>query len=292
MTEILPPKTRLTNRFEQAVAYAIKQHANQVRKETDILYMSHPLGVASIVLEAGGSEDEVIAGLLHDVPEDCGGAPRLAEIKEQFGERVAHIVEACSDTLVENRKDKAPWVTRKQAHLEHLEKTDDAGILLVTAADKLHNARAIVSDLSVLGTDVFGRFVSDEPELQKKIEKVIWYYESVLNLVRFRIDPNVTASLVAAIAKMKAAQVLELRVRHGDYELTTANQILTLSKDDGSHECSHEVNALNLKGLLNSLGLESVEDLFASAATWDEEAFINFHQNEIARFKTASFVWP
>lgn len=194
------PKTYLTERFNKAVEYAVLQHREQVRKQTDITYISHPLGVASIVLEAGGSEDEAIAGLLHDVPEDCGGQPRLDEIREMFGDNVARIVEACSDTLVEDRSTKEPWIIRKQNHLDHLRTYADESILLVTAADKLHNARAIAADKMVMQDAIWARFISDEPDVTKKRELVLWYYNAVLSLVSSQqVNDNVAASLKATI---------------------------------------------------------------------------------------------
>lgn len=197
------PKTYLTERFSKAVEYAVFQHRDQVRKETDITYISHPLGVASIVLEAGGTEDEAIAGLLHDVPEDCGGQVRLDEIKEMFGDNVARIVEACSDTLVEDRSTKEAWIIRKQNHLDHLRRHADASILLVTAADKLHNARAVAADKMVIQDAIWARFVSDESDLTKKRELVLWYYNQVLDLVVERqINSNIEASLRSTIGIM------------------------------------------------------------------------------------------
>lgn len=199
------PKTRLTERFTKALEYAVVQHGDQVRKSTDITYISHPLGVASIVLESGGTEDEAIAGLLHDVPEDCGGQPRLIEIREMFGPNVARIVEACSDTLVEDRSTKPGWQIRKQDHLNHLRKTADSSILLVTAADKLHNARAIVADKQVIKSEIWARFISEEKDVVKKREMVLWYYNQVFKLVEEddSVDHNLKASLRLAISVME-----------------------------------------------------------------------------------------
>ena len=200
-----PPKTYLTPRFTQALEYSVLHHKDQVRKSTDIAYISHPLGVASIILEAGGSEDEAIAGLLHDVPEDCGGQVRLDEIRSMFGENVARIVEACSDTLVEDRSTKAAWIVRKQSHLDHLRDQADASILLVTAADKLHNARAIAADKLVMGEAIWTRFIKDEPDVAKKRELVLWYYNAVGNLVEEkRVHDTVTGSLSMTIKFMES----------------------------------------------------------------------------------------
>ena len=99
MSEKKKPHVYLTDRFFMAIAYANDAHKNQVRKSTDIAYISHPFGVAALVLEAGGDEDQAIAALLHDVAEDCGGEPRLKDIADKFGDRGAHIVRGCSDSL-------------------------------------------------------------------------------------------------------------------------------------------------------------------------------------------------
>ena len=163
------PAIYLSPSFHEALAYATHWHRDQPRKSTTLPYILHPLGVASLVLEAGGDEDLAIAGLLHDVPEDCGGEARLIEIEEKFGSRVAEIVRACSDTLVKDREDAAPYQERKQTHRDHLETADD-GILLVTAADKLHNARAIATDLQNHGEFVWQRFTGDKSQ-------VLWYYD-------------------------------------------------------------------------------------------------------------------
>jgi (p)ppGpp synthase/HD superfamily hydrolase len=185
MTETKKPHVYLTDRFFIAMAYASDAHKEQVRKSTDIAYISHPFGVASLVIEAGGDEDQAIAGLLHDVAEDCGGEQRLTEIAEKFGDRVAHIVRGCSDSLVVEEDKKAPWRDRKEAHIEHL-RSSNADVLLVTAADKTHNARAISTDIQSIGNKVWDRFNSDQ-------EQILWYYNSVYKVL---LDGGVTSTLL------------------------------------------------------------------------------------------------
>lgn len=178
----------LTQRYADAIAYASIAHATQTRKGTDLPYMSHLIGVSGLVLEAGGDEDLAIAGLLHDVAEDQGGRPRLEDVRSRFGDRVADIVEACSDSLSEDPEAKAPYVERKTQHLEHLRQAND-DVLLVTAADKLHNARAIHTDLMVVGPDMLDRF-NGTPE------QILWYYNSILEILEQRgVKPTLTASL-------------------------------------------------------------------------------------------------
>src|SRR5215472_15366785 len=126
---------RLGRRFEQALLFATRKHAGQTRKASRIPYVGHLLGVASLVLEAGGDEDLAIAALLHDVVEDCGGAPMLKEVRRRFGKRVADIVDGCTDAY---EIPKPPWRERKESYIERL-KSESSGTRLVSAADKLNN---------------------------------------------------------------------------------------------------------------------------------------------------------
>jgi (p)ppGpp synthase/HD superfamily hydrolase len=144
----------LTERFDEALVFASRLHASQVRKGTTIPYLSHLLGVASLVLEAGGDEDEAIAGLLHDAVEDQGGQPTLEEIRRRFGDRVAAIVEACTDA---DTTPKPPWRQRKERYVAHIAGAP-ADARRVSSADKLCNARAILLDYRILGETLWGRF--------------------------------------------------------------------------------------------------------------------------------------
>lgn len=155
----------LTERFSQALTYAAEVHSDHLRKGGDIPYLSHLLGVCSLVLEDGGTEDEAIAALLHDAPEDRGGRETLAEIERRFGPDVARIVEGLSDTF-EDPKPK--WRPRKQAYLDHLADASPEE-LRVSLADKLHNARSILYDLRVHGDSVWERFAG-------RREGTLWYH--------------------------------------------------------------------------------------------------------------------
>ncbi len=139
--------TQLGGRFRQALAYSDELHQAQRRKGSGAPYIAHLLGVAAIVLEHGGTEDEAIAALLHDAVEDQGGPPTLAAIQQRFGRRVAAIVAGCTDA---DTVPKPPWQERKEAYLAHLA-TADAGVCLVSAADKLYNLRTIVADYRAIG---------------------------------------------------------------------------------------------------------------------------------------------
>jgi (p)ppGpp synthase/HD superfamily hydrolase len=155
----------LTERFARAVDYARIAHAGQTRKGTAIPYIQHPLGVASLVLRYGGDEDQAIAGLLHDVLEDCGEA-HAGAIEERFGARVLAMVRGCTDgtagakaQALDAEARRRDWLRRKQTYLAHLAHAGD-GTLLVSGCDKLHNACAIVGDLEhpQVGQRVFERF--------------------------------------------------------------------------------------------------------------------------------------
>jgi hypothetical protein len=162
----MPP--RLGQRFDRALSFARDVHGEQLRKGTDIPYIAHLLGVASLVLEDGGSEDEAIAALLHDAAEDAGGEETLNLIRKRFGRRVGEIVAGCSDTF---ETPKPAWKKRKQDYIDHLADADE-GIVRVSLADKLHNARAILYDLHVVDEELWSRFKAAPAE-------VLWYYESL-----------------------------------------------------------------------------------------------------------------
>ena len=157
--------SRLGPRFTEAFEYARELHADQLRKGTSVPYVAHLLGVASLVLEAGGDEDQAIAALLHDAVEDQGGASTQAEIRRRFGDRVEAIVAACSDT---DRHPKPPWRERKDAYLNHL-RTAPREALLVSLADKVHNARALLADLGTDGEGMWTRFSGGR-------DGELWYY--------------------------------------------------------------------------------------------------------------------
>lgn len=147
-------------RFHMALAYASLLHQNDVRKLSGVPYVTHLLGVCVTVLGNGGSEDEAIAALLHDAAEDQGGEPQLRRIEELFGPAVAEVVRACSDSLVDTTKgeQKAPWLERKEGYHAHLRHETNGSVLLVAAADKLDNLRAIVRDHDAHGDAVWRHF--------------------------------------------------------------------------------------------------------------------------------------
>ncbi len=156
-------------KFEEALLYAARLHRDQTRKGTDTPYVTHLLAVAAIVGENGGTEDEAVAALLHDVPEDRGGKERLRDIRERFGDEVAEIVAGCTDTFEDPKPE---WRPRKEAYVAHVA-TAPVSVRLVSAADKLHNARSILADLRSLGDELWDRFTSGK-------EGTLWYYRALV----------------------------------------------------------------------------------------------------------------
>jgi (p)ppGpp synthase/HD superfamily hydrolase len=188
-------RTVLGTRFEQALGYAAKAHADQVRKGTDIPYVAHLLGVAALVLEDGGDEDQAIAALLHDVVEDRGGEPRLEDVRARFGDRVASIVDACTDSYGEP---KPGWKQRKDMYLIHLRKAHDEAALRVSLADELHNARAILRDL---------RSRPDPAEFWQRFNAgrdcQLWYYRALVDAFRTRAHGPMVDELDEIVAEME-----------------------------------------------------------------------------------------
>jgi (p)ppGpp synthase/HD superfamily hydrolase len=161
---------KLGPRFRRAFLFAADKHAGQTRKASTTPYIAHLMGVASLVLEFGGDEDIAIGALLHDAVEDCGGQTMLKEVRRQFGNRVAKIVDGCTDSYGEP---KLPWQERKETYLQHLKKAD-ADTRLVSAADKLNNVRSILCDYREIGESIWERFNGGR-------EGTLWYYRALLN---------------------------------------------------------------------------------------------------------------
>ncbi len=165
--------TTLSARFDEAFRYAHEVHAHQTRKGSAVPYIGHLMGVASIVLDDDGTEDEAIGALLHDAAEDHGGRARLDDIRSRFGEAVARIVEDCTDSW---ETPKQPWIERKQAYIQHA-RSLPAPSLRVSAADKVHNTYAILRDLRNVGDRVWERFSAPADD-------VLSYYESLVRAFR------------------------------------------------------------------------------------------------------------
>jgi (p)ppGpp synthase/HD superfamily hydrolase len=160
---------RLTKKFDTALYHASEVHTGQYRKGTRIPYLSHLLGTASIALEYGASETEAIGALLHDAVEDGGGISELNNIREKFGDEVAEIVKGCTDAYV---KPKPPWKERKKAYLVRL-RHESKSVCLVSASDKLCNARSILKDYRQIGEKLWERF-------KGKKKGTLWYYRGLI----------------------------------------------------------------------------------------------------------------
>jgi (p)ppGpp synthase/HD superfamily hydrolase len=184
----------LTRRYADAVGYACEAHAQQARKGTRVPYAAHVIGVSSLVLEAGGDEDLAIAALLHDAAEDQGGAAVLAEIKARFGPAVVAIVDECSDTV---ETPKPPWQQRKQSYIDHLDSASDDTIL-VSLADKLDNARAILRDVRGVGSALWERFSVNDPQQH------LWYYRSLSKVYERRNHTWMVAELRRVLDQLEA----------------------------------------------------------------------------------------
>ncbi len=185
----------LSERFERAFAYAHGLHRTQRRKGDGTPYVAHLLAVASLVIEAGGDEDEAIAALLHDAVEDQGGTPVLEEIRRRFGARVAGIVAGCSEPV---GSDRPPWRTRKKAHLERIAGAS-AAVLRVVAADKLHNARTLLSAYRRDGEAVWQRFSGGR-------EGTLWYYRAMADALAAAGAPvALTDELDRVVAEIERA---------------------------------------------------------------------------------------
>lgn len=183
----------LSHRFGEALAFAFELHRDQRRKGgSKTPYVAHLLSVCAIVLEHGGTEDEAIAALLHDAVEDQGGDSARREIRSRFGARVAAMVDGCSDT---DQQPKPPWRQRKEAYLCHLPDAPRS-VRLVSAADKLHNARSILQDYRQLGEDLWDRFRGGR-------DGTLWYYRSLVQVFNERGPARLADELARVVAELE-----------------------------------------------------------------------------------------
>ncbi len=188
----------MSDRFVEALAYAESLHRRQRRKGSGCPYLAHLMAVASLVMEAGGSEDESIAALLHDAVEDQGGSRTAAEIRRRFGREVAEIVAACSE-------DKAlDWLERKLAAVRRTERCG-ASARLVLSADKLHNARSILVDLRRHGDGIWDRFTGGR-------DGSLWYYRAMADALGRAGGSPLLPDLEAALSELES---LALQRRRG-----------------------------------------------------------------------------
>ena len=183
----------LSARFQNAMTYALELHRNQIRKGTRIPYAAHIISVAALVLEYGGDEDAAIGGLLHDAAEDQGGQKTLDEIRRLYGDKVAEVVADCTDAW---EQPKPPWRERKEKYIEHLYSASTE-TLLVSCADKLHNARSILGDYRICGEAIWARFCGGK-------SGSLWYYRALADTYKtLRVNANLASELERTVAQVE-----------------------------------------------------------------------------------------
>ena len=184
-------KPKLTTRFEEALVYATQLHAEQVRRISGVPYISHLLSVTALVLEDGGSEDEAIAALLHDAIEDQGGRRTGEFIRQKFGDKVADIVESCTEF---DSIPPPPWKERKQKYLENISQGSPE-VLRVALADKVHNARSNLTEWDVYG---------DKAWNQEQRQRTLWFYRSVIAVAQTLTDSRLVEELRRIVKQLEA----------------------------------------------------------------------------------------
>ena len=190
----------LTSRFTSAIEYARIIHIER-RKGTNVPYMAHLLGVASLVMGEVGhagfpvTEDMVIAALLHDAAEDQGGELRLKDIEHNFGSNVARMVEGLSDSLTADSNDKQSWPERKRDYIQKL-REESADVRLISAADKLYNARTILEDYREIGPRVWDRF-------KRGREAQIFNFNELLKAYKLHGPSRIVEELQHVVAELR-----------------------------------------------------------------------------------------
>lgn len=182
----------LTARFNEAVSWALELHREQVRKGRPVPYAAHLLAVTSLVLEAGGDEDEAIAAVLHDAVEDQGGPPTREQIRVRFGERVVSIVDGCTDT---DQTPKPPWRERKQAFIDSIAEASES-VRLVVSADKLHNTLSTIEDVRREGLVAFDKL--------RGPERALWYLRTLSGALEAAGGGPLSDRLERAVAELEA----------------------------------------------------------------------------------------
>ena len=187
------PEPILSDRLVDAAAYAVELHRDQARKGTAIPYITHLFAVCRLVLEDGGTEDEAIAALLHDGPEDQGGEPVLAKIRRRFGHDVAETVDGLSDSMTSEDEEKEAWRPRKERYLERLA-TEPESVLRISLADKLHNVRSMAVDVASGGEDLWNRFHAG------RVDQA-WYFHELQRIFERRIPESRNMSEFKAVVQ-------------------------------------------------------------------------------------------
>ncbi len=181
-------------KFDEAMLFAHELHQHDLRKGTGRPYISHLLGVCSLVIDYGGDEEMAIAALLHDAVEDHGGLPMLERIRAKFGERVAHIVDGCTDSYALDATQKEPWRERKEMYIARVP-LEDEDTRLVSAADKLYNCRTIVRDVRREGIVALDRFRGGR-------KGTVWYYDELVKAFRRAGTNELVEELALSVEEM------------------------------------------------------------------------------------------
>lgn len=190
----------LSPKFALALQFANEIHSSQQRKGLGAPYISHLMAVSALVMEFGGTETQAIAALLHDAAEDCGGKPMLDTVRVMFGEEVALIVEACSDSLTENPEQKEDWKPRKTAYLAQLA-AEPAEAKLVSCADKLHNLTNTLRDIQVEGSAAWNKRMAMTKNGQA--EKQLWYYGECLKALSSNWSNPILDCFESAVSQLR-----------------------------------------------------------------------------------------
>ena len=187
--------TVLSKRFDEALAFARERHSDQYRKSTEVPYLAHLMSTAALVLEAGGDEDQATAALLHDSLEDWKYTKvTYQELVDRFGERVASIVRDCSDSEGGEGVKKEAWRPRKEKYLARLQHHSPDSVL-VSNADKLHNARAILTDYRTVGKELWERFTAGRDDQ-------LWYYRSLADIYS-HLESPLAAELERVVTQLE-----------------------------------------------------------------------------------------
>ncbi|MBD2313183.1 HD domain-containing protein [Desertifilum sp. FACHB-1129] len=189
--------TQLSDRFVSALVYAAHLHANQVRKDGKVPYIAHLLSVSALVLEDGGTEDEAIAGLLHDGVEDRGGDRTRQEIQRQFGDNVAAIVDGCTEPYLATN---VSWNARKLGYIEQI-RSASASVRRVSLADKLHNARSLLASLQQEGDRVWSRFNGGKAQM-------LWFYQALCEVYCSTTQDYLSQEFARVMAEIEAIALI------------------------------------------------------------------------------------
>jgi HD domain len=209
---------------DRAFRLARGAHGDQTRKGTSIPYLAHLMSTAAIVWEHGGSDEQAAAALLHDFVEDQGGELALERLRSEFVDHplVVEIVEGCSDAVPGPGEEKAPWVERKVAYLRHLGEKP-AHVLLVSAADKLHNARSTLADYRISREELWARF-------NRGREYQLWYYEELARVFSNHLPGPLADELSRTVSELRRL-VLDA-VPSADFEVSALRARLERAMDD------------------------------------------------------------